>query len=109
MALGLIGRIAPVDLLLTDVIMPQMNGRELHRQLASRIPGLKVLYMSGYTENVIADQGMLYAGVDFLQKPFGAHPAGEGAVGHGQAGGAGCAGWRLRRLWTNYAQQAEYP
>jgi signal transduction histidine kinase/CheY-like chemotaxis protein len=69
-ALGLIGRIAPVDLLLTDVIMPQMNGRELHRQLASRIPGLKVLYMSGYTENVIADQGMLYAGVDFLQKPF---------------------------------------
>ncbi len=69
-ALGLIGRIPPVDLLLTDVIMPQMNGRELHRQLTSRIPGLKVLYMSGYTENVIADQGMLYAGVDFLQKPF---------------------------------------
>ena len=69
-ALSLIDRIAPVDLLLTDVIMPQMNGRELHRQLSGRIPGLKVLYMSGYSENVIADQGMLYAGVDFLQKPF---------------------------------------
>lgn len=69
-ALDLIDRIAPVDLLLTDVIMPQMNGRELHRQLTRRIPGLQVLYMSGYTENVIADQGMLYAGVDFLQKPF---------------------------------------
>ncbi len=69
-ALAMIDRLAPVDLLLTDVIMPQMNGRELYRQLSGRIPGLKVLYMSGYTENVIADQGMLYAGVDFLQKPF---------------------------------------
>ncbi len=63
-------RTADIDLLLTDVILPKMNGRELHRQLAARLPGLKVLYMSGYTENVIADQGMLHAGVDFIQKPF---------------------------------------
>ncbi len=59
-----------IDLLLTDVVMPGMNGRELHRQLNARLPGLKVLYMSGYTENVIADQGMLYEGVHFIQKPF---------------------------------------
>lgn len=72
-ALGLIDGLGPVDLLLTDVIMPQMNGRELYRQLSERTPGLKVLYMSGYTENVIADQGMLYAGVAFLQKPFSVH------------------------------------
>lgn len=61
---------AGIDLLLTDVVMPIMNGRELHRRLSSRIPGLKVVYMSGYTENVIADQGMLHEGVDFIQKPF---------------------------------------
>ena len=59
-----------IDLLLTDVVMPKMNGRELHRRLSSRLPDLKVVYMSGYTENVIADQGMLHEGVDFIQKPF---------------------------------------
>lgn len=69
-ALDRAARMVSVDLLLTDVVMPGMNGRELHRLLTSRIPDLKVLYMSGYTENVIADQGMLYEGVDFIQKPF---------------------------------------
>jgi signal transduction histidine kinase/ActR/RegA family two-component response regulator len=69
-ALALIGQIAPVDLLLTDVIMPHMNGRDLYQRLVQQHPCLKVLYMSGYTENVIADQGILYAGIDFLQKPF---------------------------------------
>jgi len=59
-----------IALLLTDVVMPGMNGRQLHRRLTQAIAGLKVLYMSGYTENVIADQGVLYAGVDFIQKPF---------------------------------------
>jgi signal transduction histidine kinase len=70
MALAMAARISGVDLLLTDVIMPGMNGRELHRRLSAGIPGLKVLYMSGYSENVIADQGMLYEGVAFIQKPF---------------------------------------
>jgi len=70
MALEIIDRIDDVALLLTDVIMPGMNGRELHRRLAARIPALKVLYMSGYSENVIANQGMLYEGVHFIQKPF---------------------------------------
>jgi signal transduction histidine kinase/HAMP domain-containing protein len=70
MAMAMAARISGVDLLLTDVIMPGMNGRELHRRLSADIPGLKVLYMSGYSENVIADQGMLYEGVEFIQKPF---------------------------------------
>ncbi|MGE4559510.1 MAG: ATP-binding protein [Desulfobulbus sp.] len=69
-ALAMFSGIEPVDLLVTDVVMPQMHGRELHRRLAQQLPELKVLYMSGYSENVIADQGMLYEGVDFLQKPF---------------------------------------
>ncbi|MCB0222711.1 MAG: response regulator [Anaerolineae bacterium] len=60
----------PIDLLLTDVIMPHMNGRALYRQLAMVRPGLKVLYMSGYTDDVIAFQGVLDPGVAFLQKPF---------------------------------------
>ena len=70
MALERAAQVAGIDLLLTDVVMPKMNGRELHRRLSSRLPDLKVVYMSGYTENVIADQGMLHEGVDFIQKPF---------------------------------------
>ncbi len=69
-ALERVAQLPGIDLLLTDVILPKMNGRELHRRLAQRIPGLRVLYMSGYTENVIADQGMLHEGVAFIQKPF---------------------------------------
>jgi PAS domain S-box-containing protein len=60
----------PIALLLTDVVMPEMNGRDLWQILARERPGLKCLYMSGYTANVIAHRGVLDAGVDFLQKPF---------------------------------------
>ena len=61
----------PVDLLFTDVVMPEMNGKELFTKAAERLPGLKVLYMSGYTNRVIAHRGVLDEGVQFIQKPFG--------------------------------------
>ena len=59
-----------ICLLLTDVIMPGINGRELARQLLGRNPEIKVLYMSGYTENTIGRHGILEPGTYFLQKPF---------------------------------------
>jgi YesN/AraC family two-component response regulator len=59
-----------IHLLLTDVVMPEMNGRDLAAQLATLYPKLKFLFMSGYTANVIAHQGVLDEGVQFIQKPF---------------------------------------
>ena len=59
-----------IDLLMTDVVMPQMNGRDLGKILAEEIPGLKRLFMSGYTSDVIAPHGVLDAGVHFIAKPF---------------------------------------
>jgi CheY-like chemotaxis protein len=59
-----------LDLLLTDVILPGMNGRELARVLSDARPGLKVLYMSGYTDAAITQQGILDPGTAFLSKPF---------------------------------------
>ena len=59
-----------IDLLLTDVVMPQIGGKELYDQLKPLRPHLKVLFTSGYTENAIVHQGELAPGVAFLQKPF---------------------------------------
>jgi CheY-like chemotaxis protein len=59
-----------IHLLMTDVIMPEMNGRDLARSLLSLYPHLRRLFMSGYSSNVIAHEGVLDAGVSFLQKPF---------------------------------------
>jgi len=60
----------PLDMLLTDVVMPDMNGNRLADLLTAEHEGLKVLFMSGYTSNVIAHHGMLDEGVEFLEKPF---------------------------------------
>jgi len=59
-----------IHLLLTDVVMPGMNGRDLSDRITAHYPELKVLYMSGYSESVIAHRGVLEAGVHFIQKPF---------------------------------------
>jgi two-component system sensor histidine kinase EvgS len=70
-ALNLAGEQAgAIALLVTDVVMPEMNGKDLACHLRLRLPDLKVLFMSGYTANVIAHRGVLEEGVHFIQKPF---------------------------------------
>jgi two-component system, cell cycle sensor histidine kinase and response regulator CckA len=59
-----------IHLLITDVIMPGINGSELQRRLSQTRPSLRCLFMSGYTADVIAHHGVLGEGVNFLQKPF---------------------------------------
>lgn len=59
-----------IHLLLTDVVMPEINGKDLYALAVKKRPELKVLYMSGYTDNVIAHHGILDDGVQFIQKPF---------------------------------------
>jgi PAS domain S-box-containing protein len=60
----------PVHLMLTDVVMPGMSGHHLAKRLESLQPGMKILYMSGYADNAIAQHGVLGEGVNYIQKPF---------------------------------------
>jgi len=66
-----------IDLLMTDVVMPEMNGPTLAKTLLSLYPGLKRLFMSGYTSNVIAHHGVLEEDVHFIQKPFSMQTLGK--------------------------------
>ena len=59
-----------IHLLVTDVVMPEMNGRELAGRLHTFYPDLNVLFMSGYTSEAITHQGVLDHGMQFIQKPF---------------------------------------
>jgi CheY-like chemotaxis protein len=60
----------PIDLLLTDIVMPGMNGADLAREAAGARPALRVLFMSGYTEGGVIDRGVLDSETPFIQKPF---------------------------------------
>ena len=59
-----------IDLLVTDVVLPGINGRQLAELLLANRPRLKVLYVSGYTDDVIAHRGILESGTQFLAKPY---------------------------------------
>jgi DNA-binding response OmpR family regulator len=62
----------PVDLLLTDVVMPRRSGKELASELSQLSPTTRVLFMSGYSHDVIVHQGVLEEGINLIEKPFAA-------------------------------------
>jgi CheY-like chemotaxis protein len=69
-ALALLRKQPQVDLLFTDVVLPGLNGREIADQASRIVPGLKVLFTTGYTRNAIVHDGRLDDGVSLLTKPF---------------------------------------
>jgi YesN/AraC family two-component response regulator len=70
-ALGIASRhLGEIQILLTDIIMPKLRGPELASRLRLRYPGMKVIYMSGYTESALVQDGMLERDTVLLQKPF---------------------------------------
>ena len=69
-ALRVAGQHGRIDLLVSDVVLPRTGGRELAERLAALQPGVRVLFLSGYTEDAVVRHGILEAQVAFLQKPF---------------------------------------
>ncbi len=69
-ALSAVANNPDISLLISDVIMPEINGKELSREIAKLVPGIKVLFVSGYTSNVLSEQGLISEDINFLQKPF---------------------------------------
>jgi DNA-binding response OmpR family regulator len=64
------GHPGAVNILITDVVLPGMNGRELYDRLLRQRPGLRVLFMSGYSGDILSENGVTTEGVDLIQKPF---------------------------------------
>ena len=76
-ALQLFEKHASIDVLLTDVVMPGGSGPDLTKRLVERRPGLKVIYMSGYTDEAIVHHGVLDPGIAFVHKPFSSETLGR--------------------------------
>jgi CheY-like chemotaxis protein len=69
-ALSIVARDQRIDVVLTDVAMPDLGGRELAQRLSPLLPGVPVIFMSGYTDDDLTRRGLLEAGIPFLEKPF---------------------------------------
>ncbi len=114
-ALELIRRNLRFDLVITDVIMPQMSGKELYDKITSQLPHTKVLLMSGYTDDALAHHGVLDEGLFFLEKPFSPSQLtkkvrevldSQPAIGHGSVNPAPTPNRKLESSRLEFAQEA---